>query len=62
MSTDPEELTDDLAGLTDAEMERLDNTFIKDYQSQFPVQGFMVKIIGVNTGLFPDFSPGKDEL
>jgi len=52
MSTKPEDLTDVLTGLTDQELERLDNVFAEDYRKRFPVEGFTEKLLGDNANLF----------
>lgn len=62
MSFDPKDLTHDLTGLTDSDLQRLDEVFDEDYQKQFPVQGFTTELIGENEFLLQAFGMQKDEL
>ena len=61
MSLDEVDLTDDLAGLTDEELEDLDKRFVETYKTKYPVVGFTVKAIGENLNLFAS-KPPKEEL
>lgn len=52
MSLEEGDLTDDLTGLTEAELEALEGRFEDTYRRQYPVVGFTVKAIGENMDLF----------
>ena len=52
MSLEEADLTDDLTGLTEAELEALEARFEDTYRRKYPVVGFTVKAIGENMDLF----------
>ena len=61
MSLEEADLTDDLEGLSDDELEALDDRFSDTYSKKYPVVGFTVKAVGENIDMFTWHVP-KDEL
>jgi len=61
MSLEEADLTEDLTGLSDEELQDLDKRFFETYRAKYPVVGFTVKAIGENINLFA-LKPPKDEL
>ena len=52
MSLDEADLTDDLEGLTDEELQALDARYEETYTAKYPCVGFTVKAIGENLDMF----------